>query len=74
MLQRQDADIRDGNMRGRPVRAHAVVQPTYDREHYLARARRYGREATHEPDVVIRDCLQKTECECRRKADELQAA
>jgi hypothetical protein len=74
MLQRQDADMQDGIMKGTAVRAYDLVQPTYDREHYLARARRYNRDATHEPDVVIKDCLHKTERECRRKADELEAA
>jgi hypothetical protein len=72
MLQRRGYARR--HREGKAVGAHAVVQPTYDREHYLARARRYGRDATHEPDVVIRDCLRETERECRRKADELPAA
>jgi len=46
-----------------------TVYPTYDRNHYLARARHYARAAEHEPDPTIREALRGVERECRRKAD-----
>jgi hypothetical protein len=46
-----------------------TVYPTYDRDHYLARAVCYGRAAEHEPDPAIREALLTAERECRRRAD-----
>jgi hypothetical protein len=46
-----------------------TVYPTYDREHYLSRARHYARAAEHEPDETIREALRRVERECRRKAE-----
>ena len=43
-----------------------TVYPTYDRDHYIARAMCYGRAAEHEPDPVIREALLTAERECRR--------
>lgn len=45
-----------------------TVYPTYDRDHYRARAEYYARAAEHEPDPAIRDALLLVERECRRKA------
>jgi len=46
-----------------------VVLPTFDEHHYGARARRYGREAAHEPDLELRLILQGAARRCRRMAD-----
>ena len=46
-----------------------TVYPTYDRDHYIARAMCYGRAAEHEPDPVIREALLTAERECRRRAE-----
>jgi hypothetical protein len=46
-----------------------TVYPTYDRDHYLARAVYYGRAAEHEPDPIIREALRTAERECRRRAE-----
>jgi hypothetical protein len=54
-------------------RTPTVVRPTYDRDHYLARAGHYARDAAHEPDPVVRKALQALERECRRKAEKTAA-
>jgi hypothetical protein len=46
-----------------------VVTPTYDREHYLARARLYARDAEYEPDPKIKKALAAAERACRRNAE-----
>ena len=46
-----------------------TVYPTYDRDHYLARARQYERAAENEPDAAVREALRGVERECRRKAE-----
>ena len=46
-----------------------TVYPTYDRDHYLARALYYGRAAQHEPDTAVREALLTAERECRRRAE-----
>jgi hypothetical protein len=46
-----------------------TVYPTYDRDHYLARARHYARAAEHEPDPAVREALLAVERECLRKAE-----
>jgi hypothetical protein len=46
----------------------AVVRPTYDHVHYLARAAEYARTAEHEPDPRIKAVLRGLAQSCREKA------
>jgi hypothetical protein len=46
-----------------------TIYPTYDRDHYMARAIYYGRAAEHEPDPAIREALLTAERACRRRAE-----
>ncbi len=55
-------------MQNRPV-----IRPTYDSEHYRARAQAYARDALHEPDPEIRIVLELAVEKCRRKAEEAAA-
>ena len=52
--------------------AKVLVLPTYDATHYLARARRYARDARHEPDTKLRRLLREAEKRCRRKAQQAE--
>jgi hypothetical protein len=45
------------------------IEPTYDGGHYRARAERYARAATHEPDRAVKAALEATARACRARAD-----
>jgi hypothetical protein len=44
------------------------VFPTYDRDHYAARAARYAQAALNEPDPGVRKALEAAAEACRQKA------
>jgi hypothetical protein len=45
------------------------IEPTYDGGHYRARAERYARAATHEPDPAVKAALEATAKACRARAE-----
>ena len=53
--------------------ANVQVLPTYDAIHYLVRARRYERDAMHEPDATLSRLLREVEKRCRRNAQDCEA-